>query len=99
MKFEEITEILDSHDDDSRKRGAVKDFLRERLEEHASAPRNGEQIAYEIAGLLANQYVTSIENTDPIVIALDIASRLELPEPLQRGATWEGLQNAVESIE
>lgn len=91
--------MLDSDSDERQKRTAIKDFLSERLEVHTNEPKDGERIAYEIAGLLSYRFLMGIEATDPIAIALDIATRLELPPQHQRGATWEDLEAVVAIIE
>jgi hypothetical protein len=71
----------------------------EQLKVQERHPEQGEQVAYEIAGLLATDLAISLADEDPYREILDMAGQLELPEQHRdSGASWEELRKLVQNL-
>jgi hypothetical protein len=77
----------------------LKEYLQAQLKQYQSAPSQGEEIAYDIAGLMALDTVVAAAEDDSYVEALNMAGELELPPPHRsEDATWEALAKIINSL-
>lgn len=77
-------------------RSQVARLLRHQIELFKRHPESGEQLAYEIAGLLALNSIRRLTRDDPLLRAIEVAVQLELPlRHRARGASWEQLEELL----
>lgn len=90
MTSNELFQLLDSSASFDGNRGFLRSYLLEQLERYKQQPGKGEEIAYQIAGLLGAQSVMHLPDSDPYLEIIHLAGDLELPSVHRESdSTWE----------
>ncbi|GAA1017083.1 hypothetical protein ACFQWA_03930 [Streptomyces thermogriseus] len=99
MTHKNIFERLDENEPLTSRKQLLREYLLEQLKVQEWHPEQGEQIAYEITGLLATDLAISLADEDPYKEILDMAAQLELPEQHRdSGASWDELRELVQNL-
>ncbi|MEV5413518.1 hypothetical protein AB0K60_32385 [Thermopolyspora sp. NPDC052614] len=99
MTHENIFERLDEREPLANRKQLLHEYLMEQLKAQEQHPEQGEQIAYEIAGLLATNLAATLADDDPYMEVLYLAGELELPEQHRdSSASWEALRELVRNL-
>lgn len=87
------SKTLDGH------RELLREYLVAQLEEYQRTPERGEEIAYNIAGLMGADAIINLPKGDPYEEVLSLAGELELPPRNRDGtSTWERFATLVRSL-
>lgn len=99
MKYEDLDYRLNASQSLDHNRAALRAYLLERIAEYEREPARGEEIAYEMAGLLGTSAVMHLAASDPYLGVLLLAGELELP-PAHRSetVTWELLASEIRAL-
>lgn len=82
---------------DTEKRSALIRYIQERAELYRNSMYRPEDIAYNLAGLMATEYFKKLNEDDPIEDVLTRAGDLELPQPHQT-EDWPTLLQLIDNL-
>lgn len=96
---QELFQILDQSETLDGHRSDLREYLVAQLEAYEREPEKGEQLAYDVAGLMSASAVANLPESDPFGNVLALAGDLELP-PAHRdpSSTWEKFAALVRSL-
>jgi hypothetical protein len=100
MTHDKLFESLDGAEAmDSKERSELRAYLLGVVDEFETSPENGQEIAYQVAGLMAAKSIMNLPEGDPFEQVLRLAGELELPEK-QRDtrSTWRLFIELVRSL-
>lgn len=99
MTKDEIFKQLNEFDADNFRQEVVN-FLKLQIEEYKTNPERGEEIAYDIAGLMSTKALHGLPEGDPLEEVLLLAGELELPEQHRsEGVNWDNFVEKVKNLE
>ncbi len=74
-------------------------YLKKQLEQYREDPSRGENIAYDIAGLLSLESIRALPEDDILVLIMIMAGELELPMEHRTDETsWGKLSELIERL-
>ena len=78
---------------------ALREYLNDQVLAYRDHPEQGPEIAYRIAGLMANDALRDTPPDDPYVQILELAGQLGLPIAHQtEGSSWDALIAMVDAL-
>lgn len=98
--YDTAVQIIKKNQFDSiNSRQDIIEYIKSQVIEYKNNPEKGEQIAYDITGLLCLRVIGELTDDDPLDEILTLASELELPEQHRsNGTSWEMLIEQVEKL-
>lgn len=97
---QELFQILDESETLDGHRSDLLEYLVSQLEAYEREPEKGEEIAYEVAGLMGTKAIMNLAEGDPYGEVLALAGELELPVVHRdSSSTWARFATLVRSLQ